>query len=154
MFVLPILIIVTLAIVQFSNTLLVEQAVTHAATVGAREAGKGADADELACVIDAALAPHGIRIGDCASVILEDPAATNPVEIRGTFPCEPCASPALGSNEIRVTVCVDMGKKPFLNSLRYVGICFSGKCMRASSVVKREFSGDPPSTLRPGCSCQ
>ncbi len=153
--VLPILLIITFAIVQFSITMLVEQAVSHAATVGAREAAKGADSEELACVIRAVLAPHGITIGDCASVTLEDPLATNPVVTEGTFPCGACAEPVLEDGAIRVTVCVDMTKKPFLNPLRYFLGCNSDGCgaMRASAVAHREFSDDAPTTLRPRCGC-
>ncbi len=85
--ILPILFLTTMAVFQFGIAMTIKQAVTHAATVAAREAGKHADADELVFVVDAILDNHRLGIGENATLILEDPVAVNPQEIRGSFPC-------------------------------------------------------------------
>lgn len=136
--VLPILIVATLATIQFGVLLVVQQAVSHAATVAAREAGKGADVDTLVCVVNAVLAPHGITIGEGASVVLEDPAADEPVVQRGTLPANPPATPTLNNTEVRVTVSVELSQRPFLNALKSFCIDFTDKRFEISSFVKKE----------------
>lgn len=135
-FVLPILLIASIAVFQFGVAMVIRQAVVHSATVGAREAGKGADADELVEVVDTVIGVHGIFIGDHASLIFEDGLA--PPEMRGTFPCGPPVGLPLDADQVRVTVCVDMAAKPFINPLRYYGIDFAGKHFQISSVVEKE----------------
>jgi len=146
--VLPILLIASLATIQFGIALVVSQAVTHAATVGAREAAKmadtggvGVDMDELVCVVESVLGTHGITIGTDASVVLEDPTGSNPIEQRGTLVCNPPSTPVPQSSEVRVTVCVDLGKKPFLNCLTVFGLDFSGRRFTASSLLRKEIAG-------------
>lgn len=136
--ILPILLIVLIATIQYAVFTVIEQGVVHAAAVGAREAGKGATIDELVCVVEHVLAPHGIRVGAHASVMLEDPEASPPVQQRGTFPCCPATSPTLDAGEVRVTVCVDLGGKPFLNALKYIGMDYTGKPFGISSLVRKE----------------
>lgn len=138
--ILPILVLLTIATIQFAVFSTVEQAIVHAATVGAREAAKGASVDELVCVVETVLAPHGVVIGEHASVLLEDPAASPPSVQRGTPLCTPAASPAgPGPGQVRVTVCVDMGYKPFLNALKYLSIDYTGKRFSISSLAKKEI---------------
>jgi hypothetical protein len=139
--VLAILILVTVAALQFGVLLVVEQSIAHAATVSAREAGKGADMDDLVCTVESVLAPHGIVIGPHASVVLEDPEAETPVDRRGTFPCCPPSEPSVDSDEVRVTVCVDLGKKPFFSALCAFGVNLAGKRLAISSLVKKESDG-------------
>jgi Flp pilus assembly protein TadG len=136
--VLPILITVLIAGIQYGIAMVVEQAVVQAATVGAREAGKGANINDLQAVVEAVLYPHDIKIGQCASVVLEDPQAAPPVQQAGALTCAPCSAPDLVAGEVRVTVCVDLSKKPFLNALKSIGICNDGKRFVVSSVVKKE----------------
>jgi Flp pilus assembly protein TadG len=135
--VLPILLILFLASLQFGILMVVQQAVVHAATVGAREAGKGADVDEVACVVNQMLSPHALSVPYNAGVTLEDPSATQSVRRRGNVTCNPPPGPSLASNEVRVTVCVDATGKPFLNPLRHFGVCVIRQ-LKASSVVKKE----------------
>jgi len=136
--VLPILLLVTFAGIEFGVLLLVRQAVSHAATVAAREAAKGADMDDLEIVIEKVLGPHDIKIGCCASFVLEDPSATDPVQQSGTFACTHPPVPCLDPDEVRVTVCIDMGKRPCLNALKSFGLDLSGRRMAASSFAKKE----------------
>ena len=140
---LVVLIVLFVAGIQFGTTMIVEQAVTHAATVGAREAGKGADIDELECVVERILAPHVVNVGPCASVVLEDPSATVPVRQAGTLTCDPPSEPAPESGEVRVTVSIDLSKRPLLNALGAFGISSHGKRFTVSSVVHREDTDTP-----------
>jgi hypothetical protein len=134
--VVPIILIATIAAFQFGLALVVKQSVVHAATVAAREAGKGADADELEVVVEEVLAAHGITIGSEASLVLETFGSS---EMRGTLACDPPMSPSLGVDDVRVTVCVDLGGSAFFNPLVAYGIDFTGKTFTASSLVKKEF---------------
>lgn len=136
--ILPLLVLLTIATIQFAVFTTVEQAVVHAATAAAREAAKGASVAELVCVVETVLEPHGVSIGNGASVRLEDPQA-EPVSVQqGSFPCEPAATPAAPvSGEVRVTVSIDMGKKPFLNALKYIGIDHRGQPFSISSLAKK-----------------
>jgi hypothetical protein len=136
--ILPILIVVILAAIQYAVFTTVEQAIVHAATVAAREAGKGASISDLSCIVETELAPHGIRIGNYASVVLEDPEATPAVQTAGATVCTPAQSPTPVAGEVRVTVCVDMGVKPFLNALKYIGINNTGKRFGISSLARKE----------------
>lgn len=136
--ILPILILVTLAGIEFGVLVLGRQAVSHAATVAVREAAKGADMDELETVIERVLRLHNITVGDCASFVLEDPTATTPVEQRGAFGCCHPSTPSLDLDEVRVTVCVEMGKRPFLNALKSFGLDLSGRRMVATAFAKKE----------------
>jgi len=136
--VLVILIIASMAAVQFGLALIVRQAITHAATVAAREAAKGADADELVEVVETVLAGHQIAIGDHATLVFENGPDPIDVEVRGTLPCEPPAAPAIDADENRVTLCVSLGAPPFLNILKCYGINFCGRHFESSSVVTDE----------------
>jgi Flp pilus assembly protein TadG len=135
--VLPLLLIMFLACLQFGILMVVQQAVAHAATVGAREAGKGADVDEVACVVNQMLSPHALTVPCNASVVLEDPDSTPATQRKGTLTCNPPPAPALDTDEVRVTVCVDATGPPFINVLRYFGVCVIRQ-LKASSVVKKQ----------------
>lgn len=138
--ILPLLLLMTIAIFQFGIMMLVQQAVTQASTVAAREAGKGADIDELVEVINRVLSPHGIVIGVDASVRLEDSEIVIPPadQQRGDLQCDSPSSPLLGPHEVRVTVCVDLTTKPMLNALRSYGVDFRCKRFQISSIVRKE----------------
>jgi hypothetical protein len=137
--VLPILLLVSLAIFQFGILVLVQQSVAHAATVSAREAGKGANVDELAEVVQKILGPHCITIGAHAAVVLEDAAAAEPIEYRGTLTCNPPLEPPISADEVRTTICVDLVQRPFLRALEAYCINFTGKRFEISSLVKKEL---------------
>lgn len=136
--VLVILIIASMAAVQFGLALIVRQAITHAATVAAREAAKGADADELVEVVETVLAGHQITIGDHATLVFENGPDPLDVEVRGTLPCQPPAAPTIDGDENRVTLCVSLGAPPFLNILKCYGIDFCGRHFESSSVATDE----------------
>jgi hypothetical protein len=144
--VLPLLVVTLFAVAQFTVALLVRQAVTHAATVGAREAGKHEDIEEVARVVDAVLeGSHDIDVADVALAAPPPPredtvtpvinsgvrivlevgqldTAGRPAQAVFSDPnlncqCDPPASPVLQSDEVRVTVCFEMRRHPICNWL-------------------------------------
>jgi hypothetical protein len=164
--VLPFLVVTLLAVAQYSVALLVRQAVTHAATVGAREAGKYEDMEEVARVVDAVLqASHCI---DVATVVIAAPPAPREDtvtavadsgvriilevgDLSGTpvstpfgdplVTCIPPANPVVEPDEVRVTVCIDLGRRPmcsWLYSFSPDYVNFSNRCFSVSSLVKKE----------------
>jgi len=152
--VLSILILVTIAVFQFAIVMLIEQSITHALTVAAREAGKGADIDATAESVDAVLAIHGLRIGSGVSLVLEDPLAIPSVLVRGQIACQPPSQPVIPPGYVRATLCVNLSQRPFLNALKTFCLDFSERTFTVSAVARREFTGPPEITPRPECNCQ
>jgi hypothetical protein len=136
--VLVVLIIASFAAFQFGLALIVKQTVSHAATVAAREAAKGATADELICVVNRLFQEYRMQIGPDVSLVLEDPTAVIPIDPRGSLPCVPPATPILDSDEVRVTVCVSLTAGPFVNILKFYGIDYTGRTFEISSVATKE----------------
>ena len=135
-FVVLILLIATLAVFQFGFAMVVRQTTAHAATVAAREAAKGAELAELGDIIEAVFLAHDIQVGDGASFVLERGAL--PPVTQGDVDCMPPSSPTVGTDEVRVTVCVAMDRSPFINPLGTLGASFTGKSFQATSLVKIE----------------
>jgi Flp pilus assembly protein TadG len=133
-FVLPILLIVFFGTIQVGFLITLKQAVSHAATIGAREAGKGATLAQVVCVVDSILKSHGLAVGTDVAVTLENPTVSS----QGTPACDPPTAPTLASDEVRVTVCVDLSNLTVGNTLKSIGISAIGKTFRVSSVVKKE----------------
>lgn len=133
--VLVVLIVATMAALQFGIALIVKQAVAHAATVAAREAAKGASTGQLQSIVEQVLAGHQITLGPQAALVLEDPDPRPPV---GSLPCTPPATPTLDGDEVRVTLCVSLTAHPMLNILQAYGIDFTGRTFTISAVATRE----------------
>ncbi|GIX01574.1 MAG: hypothetical protein KatS3mg112_0511 [Thermogutta sp.] len=112
--VLPILLLATLAVVQFGVLMLIEQTVTHAVTVAAREAGKGADIDATVLSVNAVLGLHGLSVGPGATLVLEDSLSTPAVQVRGTLPCSVPSTPSVPAGMLKATLCVDLTQKTVL----------------------------------------
>lgn len=153
--VMPIIVVITWAVFQYGILLLVRQSVTHAATVAAREAGKGEPIDVLGRVVDNVLVVHCLDIADDdgdpipnsgMQVVLEtgDPnggAALVQSFGDGSLDCDPPDDPEVQPDEVRVTVCVDLTKPPICNFLFNFGLTeltFQGKRLEISSLVKKE----------------
>ena len=134
----PILLILLLASIQFGQMILVEQAVSHAATVGAREAGKWATMAEVVDSVNQVLATRGIEIGQEASVVVEDPELIPAVRQAGEPACIPPSPPDLVPGDIRVSVCVDAASQPLCNLLRCFGFDMTGRHFECSSFVRKE----------------
>ncbi|GIX02541.1 MAG: hypothetical protein KatS3mg112_1478 [Thermogutta sp.] len=112
--VLPILLLATLAVVQFGVLMLIEQTITHAVTVAAREAGKGADIDATVLSVNAVLGLHGLSVGPGATLVLEDSLSTPAVQVRGTLPCSVPSTPSVPAGMLKATLCVDLTQKTVL----------------------------------------
>jgi len=144
--VLPFLVVTLLAVAQFSVALLIRHAVTQAAIVGAREAGKYEDISEVARVVDAVLeGAHSINVANVTTTPATNPTTpgtatvtavansgvriwleVNPADTRPVLadfgdttgvPCSPPAIPVLNAGEVRVTVAIDLGRNPLCNWL-------------------------------------
>ncbi len=143
--VLPVLVILIVFCVQFAMVAIFQSAVTHAASVGAREAGKGADLDTIVDAVQQIVGVNCITISDVngsgTKVVLED--AGSPTEEFGDalLVCTPPGN-ALEPTQVRVTVCVDLSATPFCDALAAWGVTFAGRDLKASSFVVKEFEQD------------
>ena len=74
--VMPVIVVMLVAILEFGTLMVLQSTVTHAATVGAREAGKIADIDEVVEAVQAVLGVNCITLSEASGsgtkVILED----------------------------------------------------------------------------------
>jgi Flp pilus assembly protein TadG len=147
----PILFITTLAIFQFGILAVVDQTVTASVTEGAREAAKiGAVTNEVAGVIDDILSVHAITFDptttnatDDARVIIEYGAPISTTVERGntTITCS-AIGPAVGTDEVKVTVCVNVtnaaGEQPVPDWLASFGFSLAGRKFEISSLANVE----------------
>jgi len=138
---LPVLVITLLAAVQYGSAMIVRQAVSHAASEGAREAGKRADALDVVAKVQSILAPHQIVIsnapGSGVRVLVED--GIQPPQFFG----DPnvAAIPtgiAPNASEARVTVSLNLTTAPLSNWLAVYGVDFAGKRFQVSSLVQKQ----------------
>jgi hypothetical protein len=162
---LSVIVILFFAAFQFGMKTMYQAAVVHAATVGAREAGKvsgvanpydPADAlvDVVVPTVQQILAVHCIDVNDPGTrIILED--GGHPTQYFGDAAvCNEPSDPDLTPLEVRVTVCVDISATPFgnafmgglCNGLEDFGLSFVGQKLYATSVVRKELAQDllPP----------
>ncbi len=153
---LPIIIMLTWGVFQYAILFLVQNAVTHSAIVGAREAGKHEDIREVAWAVDQVLQEahcvdvvddHGRPIpGSGVRICMEvgDPHRSYPRIYEFGDPGQPCnipSYPRVGPDEVRVTICMDLTRSPLTNFLFNFGITelsFEGKRFQISSLVKKE----------------
>lgn len=144
--VVPILLIVLIFSIQFGIVAIYQATVTHSATVAAREAGKGADFETILDVVQQVLDVHGIDMElpgtpepDDIKLVLEDHGASN--EEYGSLSCT-LPGNALQSDQVRVTVCVDLSATRFCDALAPWGLTFAGRTFKASSLVMKEYEQD------------
>lgn len=147
----PVLFIATLAVFEFGILVVVDQAITAGATAGAREAAKvGAVTNEVAAVIDEIISVHQITFDptttnatDDARVIIEYGPPISATAERGntTITCFP-QGPAVGTNEVKVTVCVNVtnaaGEQPVPDWLSTFGFSLAGRTFEISSLANVE----------------
>ena len=140
--VLPVLVIMLVAMVEYTTVMILQSTVTHAATVGAREAGKIADIDEVLEAVDAILGVNCITVSD------DEGSGTKVVLENGSYPTTEFGDPTLAyelpanpldPDEVRVTVCVAMSATPLCDALRVWGFSWLGKTLEVSAVVKKEL---------------
>jgi Flp pilus assembly protein TadG len=139
----PVLLIATVAVLEFGIALLVQQAITAAAIEGAREAAKGSTAAEVAEAVDRILSVHSIAGATAGTpdvrVDVENASGLATVG-DATIPCMPNGPSSLNPNEVRVTVCVRMtdGDRPVPDWLSYFGFSLSGKTFETSAMALQE----------------
>ncbi len=151
----PVIVLVLLATLEFGMLNITHAAITHAATVGAREAGKLLPNGDIALTevvdeVNEVLAANDINITNAAGsgtkLTIQDGAdPANPLTFGDpSLTCGPPASPVLDADEVRVTLCIDFGATklngaPVIDAFSYCGFTFAGKQFKASAVVKKEI---------------
>ena len=153
-----ILVVLLVAVFEYATLMVLQATITHAATVGAREAGKGAQIDEVVEVVQAIVGVNCITLSDAADsgtrVILEDGNSTCGTTSYGDPNFTDCAVPTnpLSADEVRVTVCIAIDATPFCDALAIplcgvageTGFSLSGCHLHASSVTQKECLWDCP----------
>ncbi len=138
---LPVIVVMLVALVEYTTLMILQSTVTHAATVGAREAGKIADIEEVVEAVQAVLGANCITLSDepgsGTKVILEDVANLTTQFGDPNLDCQLPTNP-LASDEVRVTVCIEMHATPVCDALRAFGFSLVGKRFQVSSLVKKE----------------
>ena len=143
--VLPLIAIALVASFQCLPLLITRSAITHAATVGAREAGKGADAESVAAAVTEVLASQGIVISDTAGsgtkIAVEDGATV-------TWWGDPSLTPTLtpptvDAGNVRVTVCIlysalKTNGQPVLKLYNAFGFSPAGDRYQIRALVRKE----------------
>lgn len=129
--VIPILVIATVALVQFFITAAVHQAAVSASVEGAKVAAlAGSDMNDVRDKVNEVLGAVNLAVGNKVRVVRQTSTSTT---TRGSFVCTPPAMPALAAGEVRVTVCIDLTASPMLNALQSFGVNVSGRTMTTST---------------------
>ena len=153
--VLPIIVLITWGTFQFAILFLVQNTLTHATTVAAREAGKHEPVDEVALVIDRILETthcidvadrHGNPIPDSGVRIIQEVGSRHERPIVSSFGdpnlnCRPPEFPRIRHDEVRVTICMDLTRSPLCNYLFHFGVdelTWENKRLEISAITKKE----------------
>jgi hypothetical protein len=156
----PVIVLVMLAILEFGMLNITHSAVTHATTVGAREAGKLAPSgaivlDEVVDEVNLVLAAVDILLdddpGDGTYFIIEDgdndpTNSSNWLTFGDPDLAGVCEPPLIGvpvAGEVRVTLCIEfdatkLNGAPVIDAFNYCGFTFDGKRFEMSALVKKE----------------
>jgi hypothetical protein len=166
--VLPLLVVTLFAVAQFTVALLIREGVSHATIVGAREAGKGEGIGEVARAVNGVLdGAHGIAVATVTIPPGPPPVTATVTAVPNSgvriylqvgqpdgllrpavsdfgdpaVPCVPPATPVLQPDEVRVTVAIDLGRRPMCNWLYNFSsdyVDFSTRYFQISSLVRKE----------------
>ena len=141
----PALLIVFFAAFEFGTIQLVQATITHATTYGARQAGKDtAVIDDVVAAVNLILDAIDLEITDVDGsggvVFFEDgPGMANLYRFGDDdLDCDPPANPVLDTDEVRVTLCIEVSATPVIDVSDCYGITLSGKRFYVSSLVKKE----------------
>ncbi len=110
-FILPLLVITTIAVVQFGKQIVARETISASATAGARTAARGGDVRDVTRSVARALATDKIGVSEHGHTVIviekygEKPKWSGNADVK----CNP-AGPKLKLGEVRVTVCVRGGK--------------------------------------------
>ncbi|WP_417390077.1 TadE/TadG family type IV pilus assembly protein [Gimesia sp.] len=149
----PLILIISLAIIQFGFFALLQQTITAATIEGTRKAAQvGATTDAIGNLIqdyvainsltlDVAQQPAAPGAGDVL-VTIEDGSGTLTQTIGNSdIPCTP-VGPSPGVSEIKVTICLNLtdtnGTSPIPNLLSSFGFTLSGKQLEISAMTGLE----------------
>ena len=134
-------VVLLVATVEYAMLMLLESAVTHAATVGAREAGKCSDVVLIAEVVQSVVSRNCITISGASDsgtkVVLEDGTEGTREFGDPSLTCDLPANP-LNPDEVRVTVCIELAATPICDPLGEFGFSLWDCRLQASSLVKKE----------------
>jgi len=137
--IIPLLVIATIATIEFGSVISLQQTVNQAAIEGARAAAKDQDINYVVSVVNGVLSQQGISIDDdVAAVRLEDPE--NDFNEKEGEPDCPAPSSDLTNGNIRVTVCVPVSATsvPIAGQLADFGFSLLGNSLRQSAVARKE----------------
>lgn len=142
-----VLLMLLIAAVVFGTLLVLKGTVAQAATVAAREAGKLVDTDpactatQLAPIVQKILAVHCITVAPGSDVRITLQVASPAITTTyGGLACTAPSTPALSTDEVRVTVCVALSATRFCSSPSFFGINLGNVVLQSSAVVKKEKS--------------
>ena len=161
-FALPLAVLLLFAALNYGSMLMIRNALTHAVTVGAREAGKGGNIDDVVEAVNGVLAVHQIAITD-------KPSSGTKVAVQGgdghiaeygdaKLSCG--RSPSVQKNEVCVTVWVhaDAKKTDGLSSalpcFDFLGLCKQGFRLRASVNREQGWAARPDDTSEITVACK
>ncbi len=140
--------IATVAIVEFTIVMAVDQIVTASAIAGAREAAQNTDNDDVAAKVQEYLAILGLSFSttgtngtDDALVVIERQGSADVERGNNTIPCTAAGPNTLETNEIRVTVCFPVSNtnnRPVPNLLSTLGLDLSSHYFEVSSMSLAE----------------
>jgi Flp pilus assembly protein TadG len=152
----PIILLALVGTLEYGLLNINHAAVTHAATVGAREAGKLDPQNEIQLMevvgrVNQILAANDIVItgaaGSGTRLVIQDGAdSLNPLVFGDpNMTCTPPVMPALELDEVRVTLCIDfsatkLNGTPVIDAFDYCGFTFDGKRFQVSSLGKKELN--------------
>ena len=153
--VLPIIVLITWGTFQFAILFLVQNTLTHATTVAAREAGKHEPVGEVATVVDKILEGthcidiadrHGNPVRDSGVRIIQEVGTRHERPIVTSFgdpdlTCRPPEFPRIRHDEVRVTICMDLTRSPLCNYLFHFGVdelTWEDKRLEISAITKKE----------------
>tara|TARA_R110000868_G_C10971950_1_gene770143 strand:+ start:3821 stop:4384 length:564 start_codon:yes stop_codon:yes gene_type:complete len=149
----PIILIISLAVIQFGFFALLQQTVTIATIEGSRKAAQvGSTTDSVGNLIQQYVALNSLDLqvvspatsntGNVLVTIETGPAPVTTVTIGNSdIPCTP-VGPAPGIGEVKVTVCMNLtdsnGTSPIPNLLSSFGFTLSGKQIEISAMTGLE----------------
>lgn len=147
LFAAPVLFLLLLAAVSYSQASIIRSGVAQAATVAAREAGKGASPRDVAVAVDRVLHTCGLRLsraaGSGTAVVLQD-------GVQGVWHC---GDPGLRAKQlaklhpeevlatVRINASGAMGARSLLGRLGGMALAFQGNEICISSIARKASSG-------------
>lgn len=137
----PVLVLISLAGVQYVQAVVVQQAVQAAADAAAREAAKPSldpAPARVENVVNQYLGRLGLAVAPNAGVRIDLDARATPNSDTSQLPIPPGPDPARQPSITRVTVQVHYGSTRLPNALAYFGIDFAQRGFRATAIARRQ----------------